>query len=48
MELNFINQTNMINGRSEWKQLPEDYDFHQEIARSAYADMLHDHDRNLR
>lgn len=24
----------------------EEYDFHQEIARSSYADMLHDHDRN--
>lgn len=24
----------------------EEYDYHQEIARSCYADMLHDHDRN--
>lgn len=31
---------------AEWEEESEEYDFHQEIARSSYADMLHDHDRN--
>jgi len=33
-------------GKYVWKMKPEDYDYVQEIARSAYADMLHDYDRN--
>lgn len=44
-ELNFVSKLNCTTGKVEWVELPEDYDFHQEIARSAYADMLHDHDR---
>lgn len=37
---------NPITGRSEWEPQCEDYDYHQEIARSAFADMLHDTERN--
>ncbi|KAL3320413.1 Protein arginine N-methyltransferase 7 [Cichlidogyrus casuarinus] len=35
-------------GKPQWKLLPDDYDYHQDIARSGYADMLHDTDRNVR
>lgn len=38
---------NLITGKLEWQPKPVDYDFHQEIARSGYADMLHDVDRNI-
>lgn len=37
---------NPITGRSEWEPQCKDYDYHQEIARSAFADMLHDSERN--
>lgn len=37
---------NPITGRSEWEPQPEHYDYHQEIARAAFADMLHDTERN--
>lgn len=37
---------NPITGRSEWEPQCEDYDYHQEIARAAFADMLHDTERN--
>ena len=30
----------------EWKSQPEDYDYQQELARAAFADMLHDTERN--
>lgn len=30
----------------EWKNQPEDYDYQQELARAAFADMLHDEERN--
>lgn len=30
----------------EWKNQPEDYDYQQELARAAFADMLHDSERN--
>ncbi|XP_037306713.2 protein arginine N-methyltransferase 7 [Pungitius pungitius] len=33
-------------GASDPVEESEEYDYHQEIARSCYADMLHDHDRN--
>lgn len=33
-------------GKVGWTMVSEDYDYVQEIARSAYADMLHDWDRN--
>ncbi len=41
----FIQCLNPTTGQSEWVTETEDYDYHQEIARAAYADMLHDHDR---
>lgn len=37
---------NPITGRSEWEPQPELYDYTQEIARAAFADMLHDTERN--
>ncbi|XP_061404744.1 LOW QUALITY PROTEIN: protein arginine N-methyltransferase 7 [Lethenteron reissneri] len=42
----FCGRANPTTGAMEWQQEGEDYDFHQEIARSSYADMLHDKDRN--
>ncbi|ESO98227.1 hypothetical protein LOTGIDRAFT_213858 [Lottia gigantea] len=35
-----------ITGKMQWILQDEEYDYHQEIARSAYADMLHDTERN--
>ncbi|XP_054721141.1 protein arginine N-methyltransferase 7-like [Uloborus diversus] len=37
---------NPLIGKKEWIQEPEHYDYYQEVARSAYADMLHDTERN--
>ncbi|XP_046397806.1 protein arginine N-methyltransferase 7 isoform X2 [Ischnura elegans] len=37
---------NPILGKMEWELVDEDYDYHQEVARSGYADMLHDYERN--
>ncbi|XP_018319217.1 protein arginine N-methyltransferase 7 [Agrilus planipennis] len=37
---------NPITGQCDWEMQNELYDYHQEIARSAYADMLHDEERN--
>lgn len=31
---------NPITGRAEWEPQCENYDYHQEIARAAFADML--------
>ncbi|XP_072947271.1 protein arginine N-methyltransferase 7-like isoform X2 [Epargyreus clarus] len=42
----FTQKRNPITGSTEWDVQHEDYDFHQEIARSAFADMLHDTERN--
>lgn len=42
----FCGRTNPTTEDVEWEEESEEYDFHQEIARSSYADMLHDHDRN--
>jgi protein arginine N-methyltransferase 7 len=41
----FTAKINPITGKSEWELQNEDYDYHQEIARSAFADMLHDTER---
>ena len=41
----FTQKVNPITGKSEWELHPEDYDYQQEIASSAYADMLHDTER---
>ncbi|RWS04723.1 hypothetical protein B4U79_11921 [Dinothrombium tinctorium] len=42
----FVQKYNVLKGCMEWNPAIEDYDYRQEIARSAYADMLHDFDRN--
>ncbi|CAL4105088.1 unnamed protein product, partial [Meganyctiphanes norvegica] len=42
----FIQQHNPMTGTIEWGIQPDDYDYKQEVARSAYADMLHDKERN--
>ncbi|CAG4946707.1 unnamed protein product [Parnassius apollo] len=42
----FTQRRNPITGSTEWDVQHEDYDYHQEIARSAFADMLHDSERN--
>ncbi|XP_056137721.1 protein arginine N-methyltransferase 7 [Lampris incognitus] len=42
----FCGRANPTTGALDWVEEGEEYDFHQEIARSCYADMLHDHDRN--
>jgi protein arginine N-methyltransferase 7 len=41
----FTIKVNPVTGKSEWELQNEDYDYHQEIARSAFADMLHDTER---
>ncbi|XP_057186154.1 protein arginine N-methyltransferase 7 [Triplophysa rosa] len=42
----FCGRANPTTGALDWVEESEDYDYHQEIARSCYADMLHDKDRN--
>uniref|UniRef100_A0A3B5QGM7 Protein arginine N-methyltransferase n=1 Tax=Xiphophorus maculatus TaxID=8083 RepID=A0A3B5QGM7_XIPMA len=42
----FCGRANPTTGTLDWVEESEEYDYHQEIARSCYADMLHDHDRN--
>uniref|UniRef100_A0A3P8NQE5 Protein arginine N-methyltransferase n=1 Tax=Astatotilapia calliptera TaxID=8154 RepID=A0A3P8NQE5_ASTCA len=42
----FCGRANPTTGALDWVEESEEYDYHQEIARSSYADMLHDHDRN--
>lgn len=42
----FTQKNNSITGNTEWEMQHENYDYHQEIARSAFADMLHDTERN--
>ncbi|CAG9856165.1 unnamed protein product [Phyllotreta striolata] len=42
----FVQKKNPITGTSDWVVQNEDYDYHQEVARSAFADMLHDTERN--
>ncbi|XP_034644730.1 protein arginine N-methyltransferase 7 isoform X3 [Trachemys scripta elegans] len=41
----FCGRANPTTGSVEWLAEDENYDYHQEIARSCYADMLHDKDR---
>lgn len=44
----FTSRTNIVTGNSEWVFVDEeDFDYQQELARSAFADMLHDHERNV-
>lgn len=42
----FIQKLNPITGSNDWILQNEDYDYHQEVARAAFADMLHDRERN--
>uniref|UniRef100_H2ZX08 Protein arginine N-methyltransferase n=1 Tax=Latimeria chalumnae TaxID=7897 RepID=H2ZX08_LATCH len=42
----FCGRANPTTGAMDWVEEDESYDYHQEIARSSYADMLHDKDRN--
>ncbi|CAL8357582.1 unnamed protein product [Lota lota] len=42
----FCGRANPTTGALDWVEESEEYDYHQEIARSSYADMLHDNDRN--
>ena len=37
---------NHATGQNSWKMMPSDYDYNQELARAAFADMLHDSERN--
>lgn len=41
-----VQKLNPILGENTWELQPDDYDFQQEIARSSFADMLHDTERN--
>ena len=41
----FTQTHNPITGKLEWGLQTDDYDYKQEVARSAYADMLHDKER---
>lgn len=42
----FTQKLNPILGENSWEWQKENYDYHQEIARSSFADMLHDTERN--
>lgn len=42
----FVQKINPLTGNNDWVIQNEDYDYHQEVARSAFADMLHDTERN--
>ncbi|EEZ99615.1 protein arginine N-methyltransferase 7 isoform X2 [Tribolium castaneum] len=42
----FIQKLNPMTGVNDWIVQQEDYDYHQEVARSSFADMLHDTERN--
>jgi len=42
----YVQTLNPVRGKMEWKPKPVDYDFKQEVARAAFADMLHDTERN--
>ncbi|XP_012677757.2 protein arginine N-methyltransferase 7 [Clupea harengus] len=44
----FCGRANATTGALDWVEESEEYDYHQEIARSSYADMLHDRDRNVK
>ena len=41
----FTQRVNPVTGAVDWEMQPESYDYQQEVARSAYADMLHDTER---
>lgn len=41
----FTQCLNPFTGVATWEEKDQYYDYHQEVARSAFADMLHDHER---
>jgi len=41
-----VQAVNHATGQNSWKMMPADYDYNQELARAAFADMLHDSERN--
>lgn len=41
----FTQCLNPLTGIASWEEKDQYYDYHQEVARSAFADMLHDHER---
>lgn len=41
----FTSKFDSISGKTEWVLMDDAFDYSQQIARSAYADMLHDTDR---
>lgn len=41
----FTQCLNPLTGTVTWEEKDENYDYHQEVARSAFADMLHDQER---
>lgn len=41
----FASKVNVTTGQIEWVPMDDAFDYSQQIARSAYADMLHDKDR---
>jgi len=41
-----VQSINHATGQNTWKMMPPDYDYNQELARAAFADMLHDSERN--
>ena len=41
----FVQSLNPMTGQREWKMVADDYDYQQEVARAAFADMLHDTER---
>ena len=41
-----VQTVNRATGQNTWKKMPVDYDYNQELARAAFADMLHDSERN--
>jgi len=42
----FTQKYNPMSGSIEWQKQLEDYDYIQAMARSSYADMVNDYDRN--
>lgn len=41
----FTQYLNPLTGLATWEEKGQDYDYHQEVARSSFADMLHDYER---
>eukprot|EP00090_Calanus_glacialis_P010298 TRINITY_DN18678_c0_g1_i1.p1 TRINITY_DN18678_c0_g1~~TRINITY_DN18678_c0_g1_i1.p1 ORF type:complete len:702 (-),score=219.83 TRINITY_DN18678_c0_g1_i1:21-2126(-) len=41
-----VQSINHATGKNSWRMMPPDYDYNQELARAAFADMLHDSERN--